>query len=58
MSTNYEAPHYAVTQTPVTSCLFDPNILLTSCSRTPSVYAPPLISETTFQIHTEPQTKL
>jgi hypothetical protein len=45
-------------QPPVTSSLFGPNILSASFSQTPSVYFPPLMSETKFYTHTKSETKL
>jgi hypothetical protein len=39
---------------PVTSSLLGPNILLRTCSHTPSVYALPLMWETRFHNHTKP----
>jgi hypothetical protein len=52
-NSNDEAPHYA----------FFSNLLLVHpssppCSQTPSVYVPPLMQETKFRTHTEPQAKL
>jgi hypothetical protein len=35
---------------PVTPFLFGPNILLSTCSQTPSVYFPPLMSKNMFHI--------
>jgi hypothetical protein len=38
-------------RSPVTSSLLGPNILLRTCSQTPSVYAPPLTWQTNFHTH-------
>jgi hypothetical protein len=58
-STSYEAPHYAIFSTllplhPSSDQVFSSE----PCSQTPLVYVSPLMSETKFRTHTEPEAKL
>jgi hypothetical protein len=58
-SRSYETPHYEFFSN--LSALHPSSAQILSsatCSETPSVYIPPLMSETKFHTHTEPQAKL
>jgi hypothetical protein len=58
-STSYEAPHHAAFSTLLSLPFSLVKIFFSAlCSQTPSAYAPPLLSETNFSTHTEPQAKL
>jgi hypothetical protein len=45
-------------QSPITSSLVGPNIVLSTLFSTPSVYVSPLMPDTKFHTHTNPHTKL
>jgi hypothetical protein len=54
--TGHEAPHYTVFSNLLSLHLSSIQILASAhCAQTPSVYVPPLMSETKFHTHTEPQ---
>jgi hypothetical protein len=58
-SANYEAPHYVALSNLVPFTFSAVQISSSApCSQTPSVCVPPLVSETKFNTHTEPQEKL
>jgi hypothetical protein len=58
-STIFDVPHYAVFSYLLALQLSSVHIFSSAtCSETPSVYVPPLMSENKFHTHTEPQEKL
>jgi hypothetical protein len=53
---SYQTPRYAVLSNPLSLHLSSAEMFSPApCSQTPSVYVPPLMSETKFHTHTDPQ---